>query len=279
MKRVGTFITVLLVGATLFGGTAAYAAGIMAEQSTNRFFVDGHEVSLNAYAINGSNYLRLRDIGEAVGFNVYWDTEQHCVQIESDAPYTGVAPAANNVEITPLASYEQSETKPTPQEGDIILCSDGYAYEIKDVSKYNNSMFATEETDALPSPTCDWSLLDQPALPEPEARHFTAGGKEYLFVRNLYETKRMQYTLYNAIGDNPQTWKNGRPVTMANGDPMVSINLSIPNEINAMSFWPWRSEQITELFNSCPPGEYSMEAWDVYCNGAFRYTEYYIQVT
>ena len=70
MKRVGTFITVLLVGATLFGGTAAYAAGIMAEQSTNRFFVDGHEVSLNAYAINGSNYLRLRDIGEAVGFNV-----------------------------------------------------------------------------------------------------------------------------------------------------------------------------------------------------------------
>ena len=89
----------------------------------------------------------------------------------------------------------------------------------------------------------------------------------------------MQYTLYNAIGDNPQTWKNGRPVTMANGDPMVRINLSIPNEINATSFWPWRSEQITELFDSCPAGEYSMEAWVVYCNGAFRYTEYYIHVT
>ena len=41
MKRVGTFITGLLVGATLFGGTAAYAAGIMAEQSMNRFLVDG----------------------------------------------------------------------------------------------------------------------------------------------------------------------------------------------------------------------------------------------
>ena len=278
MQQVGTFITGLLVGATLFGGTAAYAAGIMAEQSLNRILVDGQEVQLDAYAINGSNYLKLRDIGAAVGFNVYWDTEQHCVQIESNAPYTGVAPTVYT-ENTTLADYDQSERKPTPQVGDIILCSDGYAYEIKDVSKYNNSMFATEETDALPSPTCDWSLLDQPALPEPEARHFTAGGKEYLFVRNLYETKRMQYTLYNAIGDNPQTWKNGRPVTMANGDPMVSINLSIPNEINAMSFWPWRSEQITELFNSCPPGEYSMEAWDVYCDGAFRYTEYYIHVT
>ena len=140
MKRVGTFITGLLIGATLFGGTAAYAAGIMAEQSTNRFLVDGKEVQLDAYAINGSNYLKLRDIGEAVGFNVYWDSEKHCVQIESDAPYTGIAPAANT-ENVPLASYEQSEVKPTPQVSDVILCSDGYAYEIKDVSKYNNSMF------------------------------------------------------------------------------------------------------------------------------------------
>ena len=72
MKRVGTFITGLLVGATLFGGTAAYAAGIMAEQSLNRILVDGQEVQLDAYAINGNNYLKLRDIGEAVGFNVYW---------------------------------------------------------------------------------------------------------------------------------------------------------------------------------------------------------------
>ena len=154
MKRVGTFITGLLVGATLFGGTAAYAAGVMAEQSMNRFLVDGQEVQLNAYAINGSNYLKLRDIGKAVGFNVYWDAEKHCVQIESDAPYTGVAPAVYT-ENTPLAGYDQSERKPTPQADDIILCSDGYAYEIKDVSKYNNSMFASEETDALPSPTCD----------------------------------------------------------------------------------------------------------------------------
>lgn len=177
----------------------------------NRFLVDGQEVQLQAYAINGNNYLKLRDIGEAVGFNVYWDAEQHCVQIESDAPYTGVAPTSDKAEITPLAGYEQSEIKPAPQAGDVIRCSDGYVYKIKDVSKYNRSMFAAEETDALPAPTCDWSLLVQPTLPAPEARHFTAGGKEYLFVRNLYETKRMQYTLYNAIGSNPQTWKNGRP--------------------------------------------------------------------
>ena len=43
----------------------------MAEQSTNRFLVDEQEVQLTAYAINGNNCLKLRDIGEAVGFNVY----------------------------------------------------------------------------------------------------------------------------------------------------------------------------------------------------------------
>ena len=151
MKRVGTFITGLLVGATLFGGTAAYAAGIMAEQSTNRFLVDGQEVQLDAYAINGSNYLKLRDIGAAVGFNVYWDTEQHCVQIESDTPYTGVAPAVNR-EAMPSASYNQSEVKPAPQVGDIVLCSDGYTYEIKDANNMGAAM-APEDVKLTPCVT------------------------------------------------------------------------------------------------------------------------------
>lgn len=203
----------------------------------------------------------------------------NCVQIESDKPYTGSASVGSNAVSKPKkADYSQADVKPAPQVGDQIICSDGYAYEITDVSKYQNSMFAAEATDALPIPTCDWSLLDQPQLPQPEANHFTSGGKQYMFVRNLYETRRMQYTLYNAIGDNPQTWKNGKPVTRANGDPLVTVNLSIPKDESANSFWPWRSSQIVDLFNSCPPGEYSFEAWDVYCDGAFRYTEYYVSV-
>ena len=38
-------------------------------------------------------------------------------------------------------------------------------------------------------------------------------------------------------------------------------------------------EQLTELFNSCPPGTYFMEAWDVYKDGVFQYTEYSIYVS
>lgn len=279
MKRFGTFITGLLVGAMLFGGTVAYAAGVVAELSSHRFFVDGKEVKMTAYGINGNNYVMLRDIGAAVGFNVYWDSENHCVQIESDKPYTGVAPDQGVIaEPQEDPDYGQAEVMPTPQVGDKIVCSDGYVLEIKDLSKYQNSMFAQEETSKLPEPTCDWSKLYQPDLPAAEANHFTSGGKNYVFVRNLFETRRMQYTLYNAIGDNPQTWQNGKPVTRADGEPLVTVELSIPLDVAANSFWPWRSEQITALFNSCPPGHYMFEAWDVYCDGAYRYTEYYVAV-
>ena len=47
---------------------------------------------MEAYVINGNNYVRLRDIGEKVGFNVYWDSTNGCVQVESGKPYTGTAP-------------------------------------------------------------------------------------------------------------------------------------------------------------------------------------------
>ena len=87
------FLTGLAIGALFFGGTTAYAAGILAEHSTNRIFVDGQEVQIEAYAIHGNNFMQLRDIGKAVGFNVYWNAEDRSVQIETDKPYTGEAPA------------------------------------------------------------------------------------------------------------------------------------------------------------------------------------------
>ena len=87
------FLTGLVVGSLVFGGTTAYAAGILAERSTNRIFVDGQEVQIEAYTIHDNNFMQLRDIGKAVGFNVYWDANTKTVQIETGKPYTGEAPA------------------------------------------------------------------------------------------------------------------------------------------------------------------------------------------
>ena len=92
MKKSLYLIAGILIGITLFGGSSVLAAGITAERSTNRVYVDGQEVRLTVYNINGNNYVMLRDIGREVGFNVYWNDDARCVQVESDKPYTGIAP-------------------------------------------------------------------------------------------------------------------------------------------------------------------------------------------
>ncbi len=177
--------------------------------------------------------------------------------------------------INPLADGTQY----IPQVGDVIRCDDGTNYTITDISRYDKNMFASGSVGNLPEPTCDWSLLPQPELPAVEARHITVDGREYLFLRNLYETRRMLYTLYNAIGDNPETWQNGAPVPHPSGNPKVQISLSIPDDQTAQSFWPWKASQLVDLFNSCPPGHYYMECWDVYKDGIFQRTEYKVHVT
>ena len=96
-KQILTMFTGLFIGAIITGGASAYAAGILAERSSHRIFVDGQEVQMEAYGIAGHNYVKLRDIGKAVGFNVFWDADSGCVQIETGAPYTGEAPSAEAV--------------------------------------------------------------------------------------------------------------------------------------------------------------------------------------
>ena len=79
----------ILAGITLTSATHAAASCLTAYPSNCAFYIDGQRTEFTAYMINDENYVRLRDIGAKVGFNVYWDGT---VQIESDKPYTGVAP-------------------------------------------------------------------------------------------------------------------------------------------------------------------------------------------
>ena len=72
----------VLIGAALGGpATAAVAASaavatsaaltaVTASPSTQTFYVDGEQVDLEAYVINGRNYVQLRDVGRAAGFAV-----------------------------------------------------------------------------------------------------------------------------------------------------------------------------------------------------------------
>ena len=75
------FVTGIIIGAALVPTAHAAVQKLTATPSTQRFYVDGAQVRLEAYAINGSNYVKLRDIGEAVGFNVGYDGATNSVYI------------------------------------------------------------------------------------------------------------------------------------------------------------------------------------------------------
>ena len=109
--KMNQFALGILTGAFLFGGVTAAAAGLTAEPSWSPIFVDGQQVQMTAYNIGGNNYVKLRDIGQAVGFNVYY---QDGVQVDSSAPYTGEAPAQ---------ALPQAQTVPTVSQGTLKVSS------------------------------------------------------------------------------------------------------------------------------------------------------------
>ena len=115
MKKSLYLIAGILIGITLFGGSSVLAAGITAERSTNRIYVDSQEVRLTAYNINGNNYVMLRDVGKTVGFEVYWDGDAKCVQIESEKPYTGEAPVTS-AEAKPVEQPAQTDVAVAKQD-------------------------------------------------------------------------------------------------------------------------------------------------------------------
>lgn len=107
IKNTGLVLCGLVLGLSLSAPAAQAAESLKATLSTNRILVDGQETHMTAYTIGGSNYVRLRDIGKAVGFEVYWDSDAKCVQVESGRPYTGEEPAKDEV-ITPTLRPEST---------------------------------------------------------------------------------------------------------------------------------------------------------------------------
>ena len=58
------------------------------EVSRQKLFLNGEEVHLAAYLIDGSNYFKLRDLGQALNFSVDWDSETQSVRIDTSKQYT-----------------------------------------------------------------------------------------------------------------------------------------------------------------------------------------------
>ena len=96
-------ILILLTGtvmgmAMVSGGYAAANTALTASPTSQTFYVNGQKVEFEAYSIHGNNFVKLRDIGQAVDFGVTYDAATNSVHIDPDAPYqeevTTPAPAA-----------------------------------------------------------------------------------------------------------------------------------------------------------------------------------------
>lgn len=78
MKNIKSFILGLLCGAAIFTGTAVLAnSDVLARLTSQVFFFNNEKIELEAYNINGYNYVQLRDAAKIFDVNVeyYEDTD------------------------------------------------------------------------------------------------------------------------------------------------------------------------------------------------------------
>ena len=91
------------------------ASGAVAKISDQKITVDGVQVNMTAYQIDGNNYVKLRDIGKQVDFGVGYDNATASVRIDTDAPYTESTTSASGSAITKwnktMAEFNQAMIK------------------------------------------------------------------------------------------------------------------------------------------------------------------------
>ena len=261
-KEIALVASGIILGAALAAPVAG--AALTAQQSSQKITVDGKPVQIEAYSINGSNYAKIRDIGKAVGFAVEYDAASNTVQINTKSEYKkDNVPNGLRTVVLPTDGSQY-----VPQVGDLIPCGDGTTYEVKDVVRWDTNVFQDGPLPPLPTPTCDWSTFPTLTLPEPIVKHYNDEHGDDLFVRNVYEVRRMVYTIYNAIGEEPEAWRDGKP--------LCKIYTEIPLKYEPYTgvFWPWRSSEITDVVHACPNVRYYVDAYDYYHNGVYQYTRY-----
>ena len=108
MKKMRGFIVGFILGALLFGGVWAYAAGISAQPKTAEIIIDGIAVDLKGFVIEGHHYFQLRDLADSLrpggkDFSIVWDGAHNRVLIDTskryDANETAPPPVLNTTSV------------------------------------------------------------------------------------------------------------------------------------------------------------------------------------
>lgn len=113
LKRKIAFVVTLLLVVSVFILPAA-ATVVSASPTTSAIYIDGKDVSFQAYQINGNNYFKLRDIafafsGSPKKFQVVFDDQNNQVILTSETDYTVVG---GEMEVSGASESQTAEAAP-----------------------------------------------------------------------------------------------------------------------------------------------------------------------
>lgn len=242
-RDVAGFAVGLLCGGVIFGGVGI-ASGVIATpltESSQKVTLDGQAVSLEGYNINGSNYFKLRDLGKAMDFGVTWNNDSRTVEIDSNAGYVEEEKPA----IPGAVKIPTGDASWCPPVGTVIDLGNG------------QTMTVTKAKDPEPELTvpANASSFWQDELPEMRVVTHENGT---VMIRNMHEIRRQQYALFEVAEPGTKIYlglEGARP-----GDPNVQ--------------WPWHEGMLQAMYLSGPRSKVWVDAYDVYFNGRYAYTEY-----
>ena len=72
------------VGGELNAGDGKNKTAVL---SVATVYIDGVSVTFTAYTINGNNYFKLRDVGQAFNFGVIWDDATKTISVDTSKNY------------------------------------------------------------------------------------------------------------------------------------------------------------------------------------------------
>ena len=123
-KSTALLLSGVMIGASLTPAVHAAENWLKATPSTQIFIVDGRNVDLEAYAINGSNYVKLRDIGKSVGFDVSYDAQFNAAVIDTSRTYQDENSREQPEEKQTVPKVEVPIPDYSQDANPVIFCSD-----------------------------------------------------------------------------------------------------------------------------------------------------------
>jgi hypothetical protein len=175
-------------------------------------------LQLVAYNIDGSNYFKLRDIGEALDFGVEWDGARNMIVIETDKIYLADAPPANPAIPIPIATYDtdspEEESEAQITKNNLLIMKDrlaeAYSISLRNINEYANAANKLYEECGKPEtyvilPPCAAQLYLPDKYRNEQNNQYIAfdllreklDGPQYVDLERSYEKHKDEYIYFN----------------------------------------------------------------------------------